>query len=154
MFPFTSSSDDVLKKASVKALSDLAGPDDQEKLIELLSTNENPEYINDIQNAVAIAANKTPEPDKRAAMVLHAMLDNNKDKIIPILSKIGGSDALSTVLKEFENGNSDIRDVCFKTLTRWKDYSASSALYEICASGNKTFEETSFSRICKTNRIG
>ena len=47
-------------------------------------------------------------------------------------------------LKEFENGNGDIRDICFKTLTNWKDYSASSALYEICASGNKTYEGPAF----------
>jgi hypothetical protein len=37
-----------------------------------------------------------------------------------------------------------MRDICFKTLTSWKDYTASSALYEICASGNKTFEEPAF----------
>ena len=47
-------------------------------------------------------------------------------------------------MKEFENGNSDMRDVCFKTLMNWVDYSASSALYEICASGNKTFEAPAF----------
>ena len=51
---------------------------------------------------------------------------------------------MKTVLKEFENGNSDMRDVCFKALTNWNDYSASSALYEICASGNKTFEGPAF----------
>ena len=51
---------------------------------------------------------------------------------------------MSIVLKEFENGNSAMRDVCFKTLTNWRDYSASSALYEICASGNKTFEGPAF----------
>ena len=45
VFPFTSSSDEIVKKASVKALADLAGPDDQTKLIELLSATENQEYI-------------------------------------------------------------------------------------------------------------
>ncbi len=45
---------------------------------------------------------------------------------------------MKRVLNEFENGNPAMRDVCFKALTNWKDYSASSALYEICASGNKT----------------
>ena len=67
-----------------------------------------------------------------------------KEMLIPILSKTGGQKALAIVLKEFETGNADTRDICFKTLTIWKDYSASSALYEICASGNKTFEEQAF----------
>jgi hypothetical protein len=38
------------------------------------------------------------------------------------------------------SGNSDIREVSFRTLTGWHDHSASSALYEIAASGNKTFQ--------------
>ena len=67
-----------------------------------------------------------------------------KEKIIPVLAKTGGREALTIVLKEFENGNSEMRDICFKTLTDWTDYSASSALYEICASRNKTFEGPAF----------
>jgi hypothetical protein len=67
-----------------------------------------------------------------------------KEKIIPVLAKTGGREALSCVLKEFENGSPEMRDVCFKTLTSWQDYTASSALYEICASGNKTFEGPAF----------
>jgi len=37
-----------------------------------------------------------------------------------------------------------MRDICFKALSTWRDYKASSALYEICASGDKTFEEPAF----------
>jgi HEAT repeat protein len=144
VLPFTSSSEEVLKKASIKALADLAGPEDQAKLIGLLSATENQEYINDIQNALALAANKIADPEKRSATVLGSIQDNLKKKLIPILSKTGGTKALQTVLKEFENGNSDIRDLCFKTLTNWKDYSASSALYEIVASGNKTYQTPAF----------
>jgi len=55
-----------------------------------------------------------------------------------VLARTGGREALSTVLKEFENGDPSMREVCFKALTSWTDYSASSALFEICASGNKT----------------
>ncbi len=144
VFPFTSSSDELVKKTSIKALADLAGPDNQTQLIELLASTENPEYITGIQNAIAVGANKIAEPGKRSAAVIAAMKDNLKVKIIPVLAKTGGNEALKTVLGEFENGNSDIRDICFKTLTSWKDYSASSALYEICASGNKTFEGPAF----------
>ena len=32
--------------------------------------------------------------------------------------------------EQFENGNPEMREVCFKTLTSWNDYS-SSTLYEI-----------------------
>jgi len=76
-----------------------------------------------------------------------------KEKIIPVLAKTGGREALNIVLKEFENGNPEMRDVCFKTLTSWQDYKASSALYEICASGNKTFEEPAFNSYIRQIRL-
>ena len=42
VLPFTSSPDETLKAASIKALASLAGPDDQAEMIELLSVTENP----------------------------------------------------------------------------------------------------------------
>jgi hypothetical protein len=145
VFPFTSSADETHKKASFKAMERLAGPGDQLKMIELLKATENREYVEDIQNAIAAAAGKITDPELRSATILGAMNGSTqKEKLIPILSKTGGRLALTTVMKEFEAGNAATRDICFKTLTNWNDYSASSALYEICASGNKSFEEPAF----------
>lgn len=145
VLPFTSSGDTSVKAAAFKALSSLAGPDDQADLIKLLSSADDKNYIADIQSALASAAGKISDPGKRSDMILKAMENSPaKEKIIPVLAKTGGGEALNVVLKEFENGNSEMRDICFKTLTSWQDYTASSALYEICASGNKTFEEPAF----------
>jgi HEAT repeat protein len=154
VFYFTASSDETLKKAAMTALSDLAGPDDMTKLIELLSVTENKDYVDEIQNALAAAANKIADPEKRSDLIIKSIANEEtqkaqvisslKMKIITVLAKTGGREALKTVLNEFENGNSDMRGVCFKTLANWKDYSASSALYDICASGNKTFEGPAF----------
>ena len=145
VLPFTASDDDAVKAAAYKALADIAGPADQEKLIELLDKTDNQVLISDVQLALANAANQVNDPEKRSSSLLKSLSTiKQKDKIIPILANTGGQQALSTVLKEFENGNAEIRDVCFKALSSWKDYSASSALYEICASGNKTFEGPAF----------
>jgi len=142
---FTSSTDISVKTAAFKALADLAGPNDQGKLIDVLKLNDNPEYVADIQIALAAAACKISAPEMRSSSILKAMEGKNQtEKLIPALAKTGGREALAFVLKEFENGDSQMRDICFKTLTNWKDYSASSALYEICASGNKTFEDPAF----------
>jgi hypothetical protein len=145
VFPLTSAQEEQIKKAAIKSLASLADSSDQKKLIELLSTTVEPENIKCIQEAIAVAANKTSDPEKRSSIILRAM-DNNEqiEKLIPILAKTGGREALKTVLHQFEISNSDIRNICFRTLTDWKDYSASSALYEICASGNKTYEGTAF----------
>lgn len=153
VFPFTASTEESLKTASMKALADLAGPSDLPKLIELLAATGNKEHISFIQAAIAAAAAQIPDPEKRSSSLLIALGSNiQKDKIIPVLAKTGGREALKTVLAEFENGNSDIREVCFKTLTSWKDYSASSALYEICASGNKTYEGPAFEGFVRQTR--
>jgi len=145
ILPYTSSDEEPVKAAAVKALANLAGSDDQGKLIELLGINENPDYVADIQEALAVAAGKISDPEKRSSTILKAMNGKiQKQKLIPVLAKTGGREALALVLKEFENGNSEMREVCFKTLTNWHDYSASSALFEICASKNKTFEGPAF----------
>jgi hypothetical protein len=145
VLPCTSSSDLPVKAAAFKALANLAGPDDQAKLIELMSATEDKEYISDLQSALAASASGVNDPEMRSTKLLRAMSDKSmKAKLIPVLAKTGGREALSFVLKEFENGDADMRDICFQTLIRWSDYSASSALYQICASGNKTFEAPSF----------
>jgi HEAT repeat protein len=145
ILPYSSSSDEVVKTAAFKALAGLAGPSDQDKLIELLASTENQAYIADIQSALAVAACKISDPEKRSAVILKSMDSGiQKEKLIPVLAKTGGREALVVVLKEFENGNPGMRDVCFKALTGWRDYSASSALFEICESKNKTYEGPAF----------
>jgi|WetSurMetagenome_2_1015567.scaffolds.fasta_scaffold04605_2 HEAT repeat protein len=154
VLPFTSSTDESLRKVAMQSLSSLAGPAELPKLIELLKTNNNLAYISDIQNAISAAAQKITDKEKKSELILQSITDQQKNdpstsgefkiKIIPVLAKTGGREALKTVLKEFNEGNSDIREACFKTLASWKDYSASAALYEICASGNKTYEGPAF----------
>jgi HEAT repeat protein len=145
VLPFTLSGDENLKSAAYKALRELAGPEDMTKLIGLFSITDNEDYITDIQDALAAAAAKITDESKRSDILIKALEGNSdKGKIIPVLARTGGREALDIVLKEFENGDPGMRDICFKTLTSWQDYTASSALYEICASGNKTFEEPAF----------
>jgi hypothetical protein len=48
------------------------------------------------------------------------------------------------VLNEFENGNPSMKELCFKAISAWPDYSASSALYEICAAGNSNYKDQAF----------
>ncbi|MEI6050014.1 MAG: family 16 glycoside hydrolase [Bacteroidota bacterium] len=142
---YVSSAEEPVKSAAIKALASLAGPSDQDKLIQLLTVTDNQGYIADIQTALAAAANKISDPEKISSTILKAIDGKiQKEKIIPVLAKTGGREALSLVLKEFENGNSGMRDICFKALTNWCDYTASTALFEICASGNKTFEGPAF----------
>jgi HEAT repeat protein len=143
--PFAASDDESVRGAAYKAFASLASSADQNKLIELLSGTDNPSYIGDLQVAIASAANQVTDPEKRSATILNALgTFPQKEKLIPVLAMTGGREALSIVLKEFENGSAEMRTVCFKTLTSWKDFSASSALYAICSSGNKNYGTPAF----------
>ncbi|MCX6329866.1 MAG: HEAT repeat domain-containing protein, partial [Bacteroidia bacterium] len=145
VMPYTSYTDESVRSAAYKALAAFAQPEDQGDFIKLLADTENPEYTASIQEALASAAGKINDPEKRSAEILKALGNQNlKAKLIPVLSKTGGREALNAVLKEFENGNPEMRETCFKALSSWTNYSASSALYEICTSGNKTYEAPSF----------
>ena len=145
VLPFASSPEEPVRTAAVKALVSLAGPADQIDLINLMSSVQDKAHIADLQSALASAATSIDDPSSRSAVILAAIKNSTaKERLIPVLATTGGKDALDLVLNEFELGNPDMRDICFKTLTSWSDYTASSALYEIVASRNKTFEDQAF----------
>lgn len=145
VFPFTSYSDESVRTAAFVALAYLPSPSDQDNLLDLLGKTENTSYIADIQVALANAANQISDPEKRSETILKSLeRSDKKDRIIPVLAMTGGREALSTVLRQFEDGATEMRSTCFKALSSWKDYSASSALYSICASRNKTWESHAF----------
>jgi len=145
ILPYASSSDVIVKDAAVKALANLSGPEDQNTLIDLLLKTDDAVYISEIQVALINAANQDSDPENRSTVILTAIeKGKGKEKLIPVLAQTGGRKALGVVLDEFENGNQEMREVCFRALSTWADYTASSALYEICASGNKTYEAPAF----------
>ena len=149
---YASASETEVKSAAIKALQNLAGQNDQVQVIELLKSTTDPVMIADLQAALAVAALKNPDADRRSDYILKAIEPGSgesesaslKINVIPVLAKTGGAKALQMVTKEFEGGNPDMRDACFNALINWNDHSASASLYEICASGNKTFEDRAF----------
>jgi HEAT repeat protein len=142
---FTSSSDESLKQAAFKALPALSGPEDQNALLGLLASTSDKEYISDIQDALSSAAGKISDPSKRSAEILKAINGTiPSEKLIPVLGKTGGNEALAVVLREFKTGTPAIKENCFKALSTWPDYSASSALYEICVSENGNYKDQAY----------
>lgn len=131
--------------SAITDLADIAGPADQLELIKLIAVTENGSQINNLQSALINAANQESDPEERSSIILEAIVDiTEKEKFIPVLAKTGGTKALAFVLDMFENGDQKMREVTFNALISWRDYSASMALFEICASGNKSYEGPAF----------
>lgn len=153
VIPFISSDNEAVRASSFKALPELVSADDQEKILELLSRTDNSSYVADLQMALSNAANQVTDPEKRSELILRSpLLKENREKIIPVLANTGGREALKYVLDEYENGRPEMREICFRTLTSWKDHTVASALYEICASGNKTYEAPAFNAYVRVVR--
>lgn len=145
VFQYASSGDENVRNSAFRALSTVAAPSDQQKLIGLLGITDNVSAIADLQIAIANAANKITDPEKRSSELLKSLTGfSHRERIIPVLALTGGREALASVLREFESGSVEMRDVCFRALSTWKDFTALSALYEICVSGNKTYENPAF----------
>lgn len=142
---YVGSSDQGISAAAIASLADLAAYDDQAALISLLETTTDRQVTAELQRALAAAAMKAHDPEKRSAVITGA-LDKSSARLllIPVLARTGGTEALKRVRDEFENGNAETRDVCFDALAHWNDHSALKALLEICASGNKTFGMPAF----------
>lgn len=139
-------SDDIgIKASALTALKNVASYNDQEALISMLSgTSERPE-VTELQDALAAAAMHAPDIEERSKVILKALDKGGPAlKLIPVLPLLGGEAALARVLAEFNKGDAETRDICFDALQRWCDVSATSALYDICASENKTYGRPAF----------
>jgi len=151
VYPYTGSGDMAVRAAALTSLASLASWDDQPQIISLLGQTREKAEITVLQGALLSAAMRNDNPAERSAMILEA-LDKSPDKLrlIPLLARTGGADALKRVASEFENGNAETRDVCFDALAHWSDHTAASALLDISASGNKTFGRPAFDAYLRT----
>jgi HEAT repeat protein len=146
----TSSYDGGVRASSYLALKNLAPESSQTRLLNLLASAESRQEINEIKLALAAAVRNNPDKENRVSTLISA-LDNiqMKQHIIPVLSMVGGGQAVKAVLDEFENGDARIRDICFEALIFWSDHHSLQALYEIAASGNKTYSPSAFESFVK-----
>ncbi|MFZ2287951.1 MAG: family 16 glycoside hydrolase [Bacteroidales bacterium] len=145
VYPYTGSEDMAVRAAALTSLASLASWDDQPQIISLLEKTSERAEIPVLQGALLSAAMRGDDPAARSELIL-AALDKSSDKLrlIPLLARTGGAEALKRVAYEFENGDAGTRDVCFDALAHWSDHSALPALRTICASGNKTFGMPAF----------
>jgi hypothetical protein len=77
---------------------------------------------------------------------------NQKDRILAILPEIGEPVALETVSAYFKNSTGKTKETAFEALTNWKEYAASTALYEICQTSTGDFRAKAFASFIRQVR--
>ncbi|MGM0665841.1 MAG: DUF1080 domain-containing protein [Bacteroidota bacterium] len=142
---YTSSSEPRLREVAFMELKYVAGPDDQEEIIDLLMNTADRSEIEQLQAAIVNAAMQVSGEEERVSAVAEAMKGSDqKHKLLPVLAELGGQEALGILQEEFEKGNAETRALVYEALVEWPDHSSSSVLYDICASGNKNYSERAF----------
>lgn len=134
VFSLVNSSDDVLRKAVLLNLPNLARADHLARLAIMLSQAEDRAEIKALQDAVVAAAGQVEDPEKRAELILAELGNLQGDKRVDLirpLARIGGQEALQTVIREFELSDPKGQTAAVSTLASWLDTNALDGLLNI-----------------------
>jgi len=136
-----------IQKAAYAALQNVSGPEKVKPLLSMLYFEKNTGYVKDLQNALVEASlqNEGIEVQSKPILDAYSGATQNHERFINIMPEIGGENALKTVADAFNDGNAGVKKAAFDALTKWKDYSASTVLFDICSKGNPEYQEAAFS---------
>lgn len=139
-FQYTGSGDIPVRAAAFSSLKNLASGKDLDNLLKSINlTDERPE-VHSIQDAMAVAIEKSGDEPSCTHKILEEIKNGTPPgKLIPILALTGGKEALDYVSLHFDNGNPEMRELCFDALQGWHDWTAFPVLFNIYTSGNKTY---------------
>lgn len=157
VFALTKSTDADEKSAAFNALKKVSTAKNLDQLVQLLLSVSNETEITQTQLAVVAAAKGVETEKTEKGKLLTALkTTDKKDRIIAILPEIGGPVALETVNGYFKNSSGKTKDAAFEALTNWKEYAASTALFEICKSSTGDYQSralASFVRQVRSAKI-
>ena len=137
VYGYTGNANAEIKSAAFAAMKNTSSAKDIDKLLKLLFATDDNVKIKNIQDALVNAASDLKGEDNQAALLL-AQLPNTpkKGRILEILPRLGGKQALKAVTGYIDSSNKEESDAAFNALINWKDESASASLYEICKTSN------------------
>ena len=153
VFALTKSADADEKAAAFNALKKVSAAENLDQLIQLLLSVNNETEITRTQLAVVEAA-KWVETEKtgKGKLLTALKTTDKKERIIADLPEIGGAVVLETVNGYFKNSTGKTKDAAFEALTNWKEYAASTALFEICKSSTGDYRARAFASFIRQVR--
>jgi HEAT repeat protein len=145
IFSLTADPNAEIRTAAFAALKFLAAPGDLPFLLRLLSDARDAAPAKEVQLALVRAANRIEPAGNRARPLLEALKAMPRPEwILEVLPQIGGSEALGTVIEQFDQADPSRRDAAFRALVQWKDPEAAQRLFAICSSGDAKYREEAF----------
>jgi HEAT repeat protein len=134
VFGEAESPDPEARAAAAAALAKLAGPDDIPRIVDLLVAASDSAEVTNLQNAVAAAASRNPDAERRADGLIGLMTNAppaRKAALLKILPRVGGSAALEKAVQETENKDPGVQGAAVYALSEWPDFRAADELLRI-----------------------
>jgi HEAT repeat protein len=131
-----------IREPALRALGNLADPQDISALVRLLLDTEKSANREPIEKTITAVANRIVEKDQRALPLLQAFAnagDSERCALLPVLGRIGGAKALELIYASRQSENENVRDAAVRALCNWPDASVADQLLEIAENyDNKT----------------
>jgi HEAT repeat protein len=148
---YCESSNSTLRASAFQALPRIAGPENTEKLVEMVNRSSNKSETIYLQQAIAGSILRAPNRSTAVLPLLEALNSStDKSRFIPILPLVGGDQALNALAGMFDKGTVELREICFDALVLWPDINVVYKLYSIASSGNKSYETRAFDTYLNT----
>lgn len=132
---YLSSGNPEVAAAAYKALPNVTRAGDDVLLITVLENTNNPVFVTNVQDALVVAISGVENAAERNRVILSAYTSKKalREKLLGVIPRVGGDDALKLVTSEFNTQKGTAKDLAFKALTQWKDQSVSNQLYAIAS---------------------
>lgn len=143
----TADSDPAVSAAAYKVLPMVTTAANTPALIELLETTKTPAAIANVQDAIVATSATIEKPADRTKALIDAYQTRKalREKLLGVLPRIGGDDALKLISTEFKTQKGTAKDQAFTALTKWKDYHACDQLFAIAKAGPEKYKAEAFS---------
>jgi HEAT repeat protein len=140
------SEDEAVARAALKALAQLARPEDLPALITLLTAVQTDKMRRHAENAVATVAGRIEDEHKRADAVLSALDSADQVSVhcslLRVLGRIANDRARNALVDAAGADNTEIRDAAVRALAAWPDTRVADRLLVILQETNNDTHRT------------
>jgi HEAT repeat protein len=146
---YCNSQNNIVSEAAYDALPEVSRPGDTEMLISMALQNSNEERVADLLKAIAGSVKYSENPANASELFSKRVAKSGYNRtLLSALPLIGDRRSAECILKAFEAGDAESRDFIYSLMEQWPRNEITDALYEIVASGNKSYQERAFREFC------
>ncbi|MCA1756634.1 MAG: DUF1080 domain-containing protein [Bacteroidales bacterium] len=150
MAQYCNSQDKLVSDAAYDALPRVAGPGNIEMLISMALQSRSEERVGSVVTAIARSVEYSDNPANVSELFSQRVEKSGYNRnLVAALPLIGDIRSAECILKAFEAGDAESREFIYSLMEQWPEIEIVHTLYEIVASGNKSYQDRAFSEYCR-----